>query len=594
MGRVGMSLTRAKAPRTLLRISPRTVFASDKALVGVRRASTQSFDRNVDVLVVGSGAAGLTAALRAKDRGLNALVVEKLSHIGGSSAYSGGGLWIPNNHLHRAVGTSDSFDNAVRYLESIVGPNAGPASSRARKEIYVQTAPQMVEWLESQGFEWHASIGYPDYHPEAPGGLASGRTIEPKIFNEKRLGPWRDLLQRREGPAMPPFYADKVNTTLLFRTTWAGKVQLARLLLRIVGRKLLGQNPLTLGQSLVAQLLALNIAQKTDIVRQTSLSHLIVNPSSGAVEGAAVTQEGRELQVRAKNGVLLTAGGFARHGAMRAKYQPPPSTTDWTLVSPGDTGDAVRAGMDIGASVALMDDAWWYPTIIDPATGINNSALVERARPHSIVVDSAGKRFTNEAESYTDFVHRQYERHQKVPAIPAWLIIDSQYRKKYFMGGLMPGASYKKAIASEYIVEGSSLSDLASKIGVDAFGLEETIARFNEMARTGEDIDYGRGNSAYDRWFGDPSIKPNPNLGTIEKGPFYALKIFPGDLGTKGGLLTDENARVLRDDGSPIEGLYAAGNTSASVMGRTYAGAGATLGPAMTFAFLAVDHISSR
>lgn len=233
----------------------------------------------------------------------------------------------------------------------------------------------------------------------------------------------------------------------------------------------------------------------------------------------------------------------------------------------------------------------WGPVIVDKTTKKVNWCQFERAQPHSIVVDKAGNRFTDEAQAYTTFVHDQYERQKTTPAVPAYLIIDSRHRKRYPLAGLMPGSTPQKALDAGLLTKANTLKELADKLGVDPEGLSRTITRFNAMVLRGVDEDYGRGGSAYDHFSGDPKYKPNPNMGTIEKAPFYAAEIWPGDLGTKGGVLTDEFARALRDDGSVIEGLYAAGNCSASVMGREYCGSGSTLGPALTFAYVAVNHM---
>jgi 3-oxosteroid 1-dehydrogenase len=290
--------------------------------------------------------------------------------------------------------------------------------------------------------------------------------------------------------------------------------------------------------------------------------------------------------------VLLSAGGFAKNAQMRETYERAPTSTEWTSVPPGDTGDAIRAGIDIGAATALMDDAWWGPTLVDPATGTPSFILWERSFPHSIIVDSSGRRFMNESESYVDAGHHQYERNEQVPAIPAWLIVDARHRRRYPMATLPPGLTPRSALKSGFLTKAVTLDELAGAIGVDPAGLADTVERFNALAGAGVDEDFGRGRTAYDHVYGDPSNHPNPNLGTIERAPFYAVKVWPGDLGTKGGLLTDEHARVLREDSTPIPGLYAAGNTTASVMGRTYPGPGSTIGPATTFAYIAMRHLA--
>jgi 3-oxosteroid 1-dehydrogenase len=550
------------------------------------------FDYTTDVLIVGSGAAGLVAALTADDHGLETLVVEKSAKIGGASSYSGGGLWIPNNHVIKRAGIEDSFEEAITYMEDVI-EDVGPASSRERKVAFLERGPEMVEFLERLGFEWVAGTGYSDYYPDRPGGKAEGRGIEGKIFNAKRLGEWQQHLLLNPMTPPLPMYTNEVNSFALAGATLKGFRTAAKVIgLRFAGRKLLGQDPMTNGRSLVGQLLLLNVQRELPIWRESPLIELIQDGDE--ITGVVVERKGRRVRVKARRGVILAAGGFARNAEMRAEYQPQPSSTEWTSVPPGDTGDAVRAGIEVGADTALMDDAWWGPTMVDPSDGTPLFMLWERALPHGIIVDSKGERFMNEAESYVDAGHHQYERNGVEPAIPAWLVVDARHRRRYPMGSMLPGFTPKSAYESGMVVKASSLGELAGKIGVDAAGLSETVSRFNEMAEKGVDRDFGRGRTAYDQVYGDPSNKPNPNLGTLEKAPFYAVKVWPGDLGTKGGLLTDEHARVVDKEGSPIKGLYAAGNTTASVMGRTYPGPGSTIGPATTFAYIAALHLSEE
>jgi 3-oxosteroid 1-dehydrogenase len=549
-----------------------------------------SFDRTVDALIVGSGAAGLVAALTADDEGLSTLIVEKSEKIGGASAYSGGGLWIPNNHVIKRAGVNDSLEEALTYMETVI-EDVGPASSKERKLAFLRQGPEMVQFLERLGFQWVAGLGYSDYYPDKPGGKAEGRGIEGKAFDVGRLGQWRQHLLMNPLTPPIPIYTNEVGRFALVAKTPAGFLTAVRAVGgRMLGGRLLGKRLMTNGKSLVGQLLYLNLQRNLPIWRASPLVELIVE--DGEVLGAVVEHDGERVRVRAQRGVLLCAGGFARNGLMRATYERAPTSTEWTSVPPGDTGDAIRAGVDLGAATALMDDAWWGPTLVDPATGTPSFILWERSFPHSIIVDSSGQRFMNESESYTDAGHHQYDRNQTVPAIPAWLIVDARHRRRYPMATLPPGLTPKSALKSGFITKARSLPELANMIGVDPAGLHSTVTRFNEMARHGVDEDFDRGRTAYDHVYSDPSHEPNPNLGTIERSPFYAVKVWPGDLGTKGGLLTDEHARVLREDGQSIRGLYAAGNTTASVMGRTYPGPGSTIGPATTFAYIAMRHLA--
>lgn len=529
------------------------------------------FDVETDVLIVGTGAAGLLAAVRAHAHGLAPLVIEKDSRVGGATAYSGGGMWIPNNHVSRAAGLSDSEADALTYMEATIKEGA-PVSSQERKLAFLQNGPKMVKWLEELGFKWRASVGYSDYHPNEPGASTQGRSIEGQIFNLKKLGAWEKHITSRLNSVPVALHTDEGMSLMRPFASLADFLHLLKIVFgRTLGRRLIGQSPATMGKSLVGQLLFMNIERGTDIWRNCPLTELI-KADDGVILGAVVDKDGVPTRVGAKKGVLLAAGGFGRNQEMRAKYGPQPSSAEWTSVPPTDTGDAINAGMKIGAATALMGDAWWIPTFMDPNGSVCDVGA--RSNPFGFIVDSTGSRFMDESESYVDAGHHQYARHQKVNAIPAWLVVDSNHRKRYMLGNLTPGFTPSSAFSSGFLVKANTIEELAAKIGVDVDGLSATTKRFNEMARRGVDEDFGRGSNAYDNVYSDPKIKPNPNLGPVERAPFYAAKMYPGDLGTKGGLLTDENARVLDDNGKPIPGLYGAGNTTASVMGKRYPGPG--------------------
>lgn len=547
-----------------------------------------------DILIIGSGGASLVAALRAKSLNLNPLVIEKSSLIGGSTCYSGGGLWVPGNGLH--PGVQDSTDEALLYMETLINPNYnGPASTRGRKLAFLDNAPKMMKFLASNGFQWMPSKGYPDYYPDLPGGKAGGRSIEGCMFNANKLGKWKKKLNFN--PLMPtasvPMYT--FEAAKLFRA--ASSLDGLLKVLEVFGwrkgpQALLGRMPVTMGVSLVGQLLYLNLKSGVTIWTEAGLKEIVVK--DGKVTGAVIVKDGKEMMVEAPKGVLLGAGGFARNKEMREKFQEHPITNEWTSTSPHDLGDAITAGTNIGAATDLLDDSWWGPTIMNPTNGVAMWTQFERSLPHSIIVDKAGNRFTDEAQSYTTFCHDQYKRNRTTSAIPAFLIMDQQHRKRYLLAGMMPGKVPQQVLDSGMVVKANTLEELAKKLEIDTDGLKKTVQRFNGMVAKGVDEDYKRGAHAYDVFFGDPGskYKKNPCMGTIEKPPFYACKIVPGDLGTKGGIVTDEQARVLKDDGSVIPNLYAFGNTSASVMGREYCGAGSTLGPALTFAFVAVNSIA--
>ncbi|KAF1811262.1 3-ketosteroid dehydrogenase [Eremomyces bilateralis CBS 781.70] len=556
-----------------------------RTLYTIRPASTCK-NVETDLLIIGSGGAAMTAALRAKHHGLSPLIVEKASRIGGTTGYSGGGLWIPNSGLH--PGVQDSIEEALKYMEALIG-DAGPASTRERKLAFLENGPKMIGFLAGEGFRWVPTTGYPDYYPNLPGGMAGGRSIEGDRFDLNKLGSWKGKLSSNPRMATMPLHTFEAKTLFRALSSLEGMLMALKIFgWRRLSSKLLGRAIVTMGGTLAGQLLHINLEKNTPIWTDSPMKRLTVE--NGKVTGATVEHDGALVHVKAKKGVILAAGGFARNAKMRQKYQEAPITADWTVVPPNnDMGDAITAAIDIGAATALMDDSWWGPVIVNPMTGQSNWTQYERALPYSIIVDKGGRRFTNEAQSYTTFCHDMYERNRTTPAIPAYMIVDARFRKRYILAGISPGKLSEETLESGFVTQADTLESLAKKLDIDAAGLLDTVKHFNTMAVAGVDEDYERGGSAYNRFFGDPAVKPNPNLGTIEKGPFSAVKIHPGDLGTKGGVLTDEWARALRDDGGVIEGLYAVGNSSASVMGREYAGAGSTLGPAMTFAYVAVE-----
>jgi 3-oxosteroid 1-dehydrogenase len=327
----------------------------------------------------------------------------------------------------------------------------------------------------------------------------------------------------------------------------------------------------------------------------TKLDDLI--EANGAIVGAVVTREGRTLRIGARKGVLLAAGGFERNAELRQKYQPGPTGSEWTAGTETNTGDTIAIGQRIGASFDLLEDSWWCPVFRAPGDELRRVLIFERSLPGGIVVDSLGRRFMNEAAPYNDAVKTIYAANSgEASTIPAYLIFDRRFRRKYPVGPIFPSAMLPDwAVNKKYdgfMKRDDSLEGLAAQLGIDAEGLEKSVDRFNGFARAGKDEDFGRGDSAQDRYYTVLADGPNPNLATVEQGPFYGCELWPGDLGTKGGLRTDLHARVLRESGETIPGLYATGNCSAAVMGHTYPGAGGTLGPAMTFGFRAAEHAS--
>jgi 3-oxosteroid 1-dehydrogenase len=541
-------------------------------------------DPEFDVIVAGSGAAGMTAALAAAHHGLSVVVIEKTGYFGGSTARSGGGVWIPGNAVLRKAGVRDTPEQASTYLAHVAGCDV-PLS---RQRALLEHGPAMLAFVRAHtpvDFAWVP--GYADYYPEAPGGLASGRTIEPVPFDGRVLGEDLATLNPPYVPAPDGMTITAADYRWLSlgtrhpRAIWTT----VKVVSRMARTKALRRRTLSLGQALAAGLRGGLAASGVPVWLDTPLTGLLI--TNDRVTGAGVLRDGLPVTIRARRGVLLATGGFERNAELRRKYQRQPIGTDWTVGSVGNTGDGIIAGQSAGAALDLMDDAWWGPSI--PLTGGPFFCLAERSLPGCILVNGAGQRFVNEAAPYVDAVHAMYDLHtDDKPHIPAWLITDQRYRNNYVFAGLPPRKPLpRRWYAAGTVFRAEDLARLGEQIGMPAGGLAETVRRFNGFALAGKDEDFGRGDSAYDRYYGDPRCRPNPNLAPLTRPPFYAIKIVPGDLGTKGGLRTDERARVLRPDGSPIDGLYAAGNASAAVMGHSYAGAGATIGPAMTFGYIA-------
>ncbi len=549
-----------------------------------------NWDHTTDVVIVGTGGGGMTAALVAKQAGLDVLMVEKSEYYGGSTALSGGGLWIPNNYLLQRDGLDDSPEKARTYLQSTVG-NRTPQSLQ---DAYLENAPEMVKYLAGNSqVRFQRAKGYADYYPERPGGMADGRALEAAPFNGAKLG--SDFPQLRpmslEAPAGLAFSIGEYNKLGMITSTWAGKWTALKVGIRTIFNMLTGVKYLTLGRTLIARLRFSLKDENVPIWLNSPLKELVIE--NGACVGIVVEKDGKPIRIRANKGVVLAAGGFDHNQAMREKYQKAPVNHEWSSGNPANTGDVIQAGMKIGGKIDLMDDAWWGPTSVPP-NAPPMFHVGERSYPGGIMVNAAGKRFTNEAASYVEVVHAMYEKHTaEVPHVPATFIMDSRYRSKYIFGTLFPMQAIPESyFTSGYFKRADTIEELAKQCGMDSNTLAETIGRFNQFARSGVDEDFRRGDSAYDRYYGDPTVKPNPCLAPIEKPPFYAVQMVAGDLGTKGGLVMDEHARVLREDGSIIAGLYAVGNNSASVMGNTYPGAGSTIGPSMTFGYIAAKHIA--
>ncbi|WP_156750232.1 FAD-binding protein [Mycobacterium sp. E2479] len=561
------------------------------------------FDHVVDVLIVGSGGGGMTAALTAQAGGLEPLVVEKSSYFGGSTALSGGGIWVPGAPAQRREGYVPSPEAVVGYLKQITDGLV----SEARLRQYVESAPQMLQFLEqlSGWFEFVWKPGYADYYPELPGGSELGSTINVPAIDLRKLGPDEHRLLQPLALAPKGIWLGPkdLRTFYRIRQSWAGKGMLLKLVARMVRARVFGERMAAIGQSLAARLRLALRDRGIPLWLDSPMVQLLTD-SDGSVTGAVVEREGDPQRIGARSGVILASGGFDHDLAWRKELLPEVDQ-DWSFGNPAAMGDGIRAGIAVGAGTDLLDEAWWFPAIQWP-DGRMQFMLNERMMPAQFIVNGAGKRFINEAAPYMDFGHAMIEGQRSgVSHIPCWLITDHRSFNRYVVAGHLPvpkipGAPVPtgRKIPSAWLESGvvkaaTTWSEMAAKIGVPAEQLAETARRFNELARKGHDDDFNRGDSAYDNYYGDHTL-PNPNLYPLGDPPYYAFRIVLGDLGTSGGLLTDEHARVLRTDGTVLPGLYAVGNASAAVMGRSYAGAGATIGPAMTFGYVAAKHVAAQ
>ncbi|WP_141013465.1 3-oxosteroid 1-dehydrogenase [Nocardioides sambongensis] len=545
-----------------------------------------------DVVVVGAGGAGMSAALAAAHRGLDTVLIEKSSYFGGSTARSGGGVWIPGNYALRAAGQVDAGDRdeAKRYLDAIVGD----VVPKVRRDTYLDRGPEVLDFLKETTplrFTWVPQ--YADYLPERPGGRAAGRSVEPVPMDARFLGDELDRLHPpyTKAPAnMIVMQADFRKISLGLRTI-KGPLTMAKVFLKRLLAIALGRKMYAMGNAIAIGLRKGLSDAGVPVEYDTALADLLVE--DGRVVGVVVEQDGARREIRARRGVVLGSGGFEHNQELREKFLPAPTQEAWSTGAASNTGAGLLAGTAAGAATDLLDDAWWGPTI--PLPGRAWFCLAERNLPGSIIVNSAGERYMNEALPYVEATHEIYKGQATgVDHVPSYMVFDQTYRNRYVFAGLagrqpFPGRWYKEGV----VTRADSLDALAEKVGLPADALVSTVGRFNGFARSGVDEDFGRGESAYDKYYSDPTVKPNCSLAPIENGPFYAVKIVPGDLGTKGGLVTDEHARVLREDGSVLPGLYAAGNVSSAVMGNTYPGPGGTIGPAIVFGYLAAEQIAA-
>lgn len=556
---------------------------------------TATWNDRYDVVVVGSGT-GLMGAITAARRGLRTLVVEKGAYLGGSTAMSGGGLWMPNNTVLQQAGILDTKERVLTYLDNLVGDTA----PRARRQAFVEHAPDVVdELLAATPLTLGHMPEYADYFADVEGGSAIGRAIESKPFDLNSIGE-EDARRIRTSDAvsapvpMPITSKDFRLLNVITRRPLRALPVILRRVVQGVGGKVVGKEIAAGGAALAAGLIAGARNAGVDIWLDSPLKELVVE--DGRVTGVVVERDGERMRVAANGGVILAVGGFDHAGDKRRRYQSEALTEDWSYGNPDNTGDLFAIAEQVGAGLALLDQAWWFPSIA-PLTpgGSPIFMLSERSLPGSMIVDSTGHRFFNEATDYMTAGQIMLGLDDgKGAHLPAWLIFDQRYRNRYiFASSVMPGMPIPKAFyESGVVVRAKSLAELGSKIGVP--GLVDGVARFNVLASQGQDDDFQRGLGHYDRYYSDPTNTPNPSLGPITKPPFYAVKTVPADLGTCGGITADEWGRALREDGSPIDGLYATGNAAANAFGKFYPGPGATLGQGTVFSYLAAKHAGER
>ncbi|MGD8521592.1 MAG: FAD-dependent oxidoreductase [Desulfobacterales bacterium] len=565
------------------------------------RSTTPQWGEEYDVIVLGAGVAGLTAAIVSAIEGKRTLMIEKSNQIGGTSALSSGSAWIPNNAYQRRSGITDDAKAALAYLDALVGDR----SDRKLREVFIAAGPDMLEYLEQHiDLRWLMYDVQPDYDQKLPGATIGGRALMPLPFDGRTLGKDFDRLR---GP-IPEF--------MLFGGMMITRGEAARLLrigrnldsfllgARLSSRYILDRmrhkrgTRLVLGNALVANLFK-NLRDRQATIWYNAKTTRLICQNERAC-GLVVQRDGSEVGVCANHGIVLAGGGFPASPELRERYFPRP-VAQYTSAYEGCTGDTLLLAQEVGAALGSLgeDNALWFPSSIatrkDESTAVYPHIVLDRAKPGLIAVNSAGRRFSDEACSYHEFVRAMYRSNRDVPSIPAWLICDRRFVWKYGIGMILPLTLFLKPFVKRgYLHVADSLEELARRIGVDAGGLVETVGSHNAFAGTGVDPDFGKGSNDYDRAYGDPEHLPNPCLGPINRPPFCAVAVHPTPLGTSLGLLTNAHAQVLESSGQPIEGLYACGNDMQNIFGGEYPGPGAQIGVSMAFGYLAAKHAIGR
>ncbi len=566
-----------------------------------KSAAPSVWDREVDLLVVGAGAGGMTAALVGSLEGFDVLLCEKTSQVGGTTAISGGAIWIADSAQSRRGGLTDSAAEARRYLDAVIGA----ADEDGRRDAFIEAGATALDYLESRSeVKFVPSPKHPDYRSELPGAALAGRALYPVPFDGRLLGADFTLLRA----PIPEFMAlggmmiardDLAHLLHPFSSVASLRHTLALLLRYLWDRMRYPRGTrLLLGNALAARLLFSLRQRHVPICINSPVTNLVLD--QGRVAGAVVSVGGMQRSIRAKQGVILATGGFSGSTAWRETLLPEPVATH-SVAFRGASGDGLALGRSVGGMIDEQhaSPVFWMPaSVMRRADGSQVTfphIALDRAKPGLIAVNAAGQRFVNEADSYHDFVVGMYRSHGKVCTIPAYLICDRRFIRDYGIGLIHPGERrLRRYIDAGYLFKAPTLCELADKIGVDGTMLRCTVVRHNTFAESGIDEDFGKGSSELNRHNGDPSNVPNPCLRKIEQAPFFAVAVHPADLGTSTGLATDRDGRVLDGNDATIPGLYACGNDMASVMRGHYPGPGITLGPAITFAFRIVSHISRK
>jgi 3-oxosteroid 1-dehydrogenase len=556
---------------------------------------TAQWDRSVDLLIAGSGGGGMAAALAALDSGIEPLVIEKQALVGGSTGLSGGMVWLPNNPLMRADGIPDSHEDGLAYFDDVVG-DIGQPSSPARREMFLTAGYEMINFLMRKGVRLVRCPGWSDYYPNHKGGNEAGRAIEGIPYDAAALGNWSEKVQ----PSMAKSYGgfvlktNELRAVQYFNRSPRAFAVATRVFARTRAARLRRRELLTNGASLIGQMLKalIDLCGEPPIWTDAAMQDLIVD--DGRVIGARVTHNGASLNVEARKGVLLAAGGFSRNADMRRRYGgDQPNDGRWSIANAGDTGEVLETAMRLGAKTDLLDEAWWLPSIFIADGGDAARALGSgRQRPGAIYVDGTGRRFCNESNSYVEVGKAMYAN----KAVPCWMVFDEGYIHRYVSGAnpFKRRSLPEELIGRGAVLRGNTIGDLARQMEVPSGALEQTVKRFNGFAAKGLDPDFGRGQSAYNDCLGDPGYRTNAALGPLDKAPYYATRVVPADVGTCGGLVANEYAQVLDENDRVIEGLYATGNITATVMGRNYLGAGGSIAYTMVFGYVAARHAAGR